>query len=110
CRFFVKFLRSSPWWPRISASAKKTATGTGLPLWALPGSSEWCLTEEQKLSISEDTRARDEAFWSDARERGLQAFYTLGGSRPPKEHLERMVLSGDELLTQWIQETGTLPS
>ena len=109
CRFFVKFLRSSPWWPRSSLT-KKSPTLTGLPLWALPGSSEWHLTEEQKQLISEDTTVRDEAFWSDVQERGIKAFYALGGTRPSREQVERASSSGDESLTQWIQETGTLPA
>ncbi|KAJ9603308.1 THO2 plays a role in transcriptional elongation [Cladophialophora chaetospira] len=108
CRFFVKFLRSSPWWPRLSA-ARGSQTLSGLPLWALPGSPDWHLTEGQKLSVAEETRIRDEAFWIDARERGLQAFYLLGGSRSTKEQLERASSSGDDLLVQWVKETGTVP-
>ncbi|KIW70658.1 hypothetical protein PV04_02903 [Phialophora macrospora] len=108
CRFFVKFLRASPWWPRSSVMARKTQVLTGLPLWALPGSPEWHLTEEQKQLVAQETRTRDQAFWSDAREKGLQAFYLLGGSRPAQENVER-TSSGDELLAQWVHETGTLP-
>ncbi|OCT50361.1 tho2 protein [Cladophialophora carrionii] len=108
CRFFVKFLRASPWWPRSPPLAKKTQLLTGLPLWALPGSPDWHLTEEEKQLVAQETRTRDQAFWSDAREKGLPAFYLLGGSRPTQEHLER-ASSGDELLSQWVRETGTLP-
>ncbi|KIW27666.1 uncharacterized protein PV07_07389 [Cladophialophora immunda] len=109
CRFFVKFLRASPWWPRSSTSVKKTLTLTGLPKWAFPGSPDWHLTEEQKQIVADETRARDEAFWPMARERGLEAFYLLGRSQVPQEILERASSSGDDLLAQWIRETGTLP-
>ncbi|OAP65686.1 hypothetical protein AYL99_01658 [Fonsecaea erecta] len=109
CRFFVKFLRASPWWPRPSTSVKKPATLTGLPMWAFPGSPDWHLTEEQKQIVADETRARDEAFWPMARERGLEAFYLLGRPQVPQENLERASSSGDDLLAQWIRETGTLP-
>ncbi|KIW89683.1 uncharacterized protein Z519_09839 [Cladophialophora bantiana CBS 173.52] len=109
CRFFVKFLRSSPWWPRSSTSVKKNSTLTGLPKWAFPGSPDWHLTDEQKQIVAEETRARDEAFWPLARERGLEAFYLLGRSQVPRDNLERASSSGDDLLTQWIRETATLP-
>ncbi|KIW76296.1 hypothetical protein Z517_11042 [Fonsecaea pedrosoi CBS 271.37] len=110
CRFFVKFLRASPWWPRSTTSSKKIPTLTGLPKWALPGSPDWHLTEEQKQVVAEETRTRDEAFWAVARERGLEAFYLLGKSQVPQEVLERASSSsGDDLLAQWIRETGTLP-
>jgi THO complex subunit 2 len=109
CRFFVKFLRASPWWPRASTSARKSHAVTGLPLWAVPGSPDWHLTEKQRQIVVEETTARDQMFWIDARERGLQAFFALGGSSLSKEQKERASSSGDELLAQWIQETGTLP-
>ncbi|KAL2409315.1 THO complex subunit 2 [Exophiala dermatitidis] len=109
-RFFVKFLRASPWWPRSPGLDKPGATGWGLPLWALPGSSEWHLTEEQKLLVERETEARDSGFWPRAREQGLQAFYLLGRTQAPQDQLDRACSAGDETTTQWIKETGTLPA
>ncbi|KIX09526.1 uncharacterized protein Z518_00606 [Rhinocladiella mackenziei CBS 650.93] len=109
CRFFVKFLRASPWWPRASGLARKNSALTGLPLWALPNSPDWQSTEEQKLFVATETKIRDEAFWPQAREQGLQAFYYLGRSQISPEQIDRVSSSGDEMLVQWVRETGTLP-
>lgn len=109
-RFFVKFLRASPWWPRSSGLARGIPGISGLPLWALPGSLEWRLTDEQKQTVTAETRLRDEAFWLDAREQGLQAFHLLGRPRISQDRLNvASSSSGDDLLTQWVRETGSLP-
>lgn len=109
CRFFVKFLRSSPWWPRSSMQPRKHPALTGLPLWALPGSPDWHLNEEQKQIVAAEIQARDESFWPQAREQGLKAFYLLGRTQMSQDQLDRASSLGDELLAQWIRETGTVP-
>ncbi|EXJ91033.1 hypothetical protein A1O1_04140 [Capronia coronata CBS 617.96] len=108
-RFFVKFLRASPWWPRSSGLGKVRPVLTGLPLWAYPGCAEWHLTEEQKQLVAADADARDQDFWPQAREQGLQAFYLLGRSQVTQDQIDLAASSGDELLVQWVQQTGTLP-
>lgn len=108
-RFFVKFLRASPWWPRSPVLGRTEPAFTGLPLWALPGSTGWHLTEEQKQLVAAQTETRDQVFWPQARKLGLQAFYLLGRSQVSQEQLDRAASSGDEALSQWIRETGTVP-
>jgi THO complex subunit 2 len=108
-RFFVKFLRASPWWPRSSMNSRNTSAFGGLPLWALPGSSEWRLTDAQRQLIEEESRIRDEKFWEEAREQGLRAFYTLGRRQVSQEQIDRAAHARDEVLSQWIKETGTVP-
>jgi len=110
-RFFVKFLRASPWWPRQGESARRrTATG-GLPLWALPGCPEWHLMEEQAHTVAEEARSRDEAFWPQARQLGLRAFFRLGLSPASPEAVEQAGRSTreDDWPSRWIRETGTMP-
>lgn len=109
-RFFVKFLRASPWWPRQTAIARKAAAIGGLPLWALPGSTDWHLTEEQRQFIATETEARDSLFWPVARQQGLKAFHLLGRSQVSQEQIDRASeASGDDLWAQWVRETGTTP-
>lgn len=109
-RFFVKFLRASPWWPRQTGISKKAAALGGLPLWALPGSTDWHLTDEQKRAIALETEARDSAFWPIATKEGLKAFYLLGRSQASQEQIDRATKApADDLWAQWIQQTGTLP-
>lgn len=109
-RFFVKFLRASPWWPRSSTFTRKTGALTGLPLWALPGSQDWHLSEDQKDTVAAESRKRDEVFWPQARELGLRAFHLLGRSPASQEQLDLAASSAtDDLLAQWVRETGTVP-
>ncbi|EXJ92728.1 hypothetical protein A1O3_01280 [Capronia epimyces CBS 606.96] len=108
-RFFVKFLRASPWWPRSPGLGKPEAIVTGLPLWALPGSTEWHLTEAQKQLVEAETESRDRDFWPRAKKQGLEAFYLLGRSQLSKDQIDRAASSGDEALAQWVRETGTAP-
>ncbi|KAK5052073.1 hypothetical protein LTR84_002877 [Exophiala bonariae] len=109
-RFFVKFLRASPWWPRQSTISKKSAALGGLPLWALPGSTDWHLTDEQSQVIALEAEARDAAFWPVAKKEGLKAFYLLGRSQVSQEQIDRASEAPkDDLWAQWVQHTGTLP-
>ena len=77
-RFFVKFLRSSPWWPRTMTETKQRSSTSGLPAWALPGVQQWYLSDDDKATVAEERKARDTKFWSEARTDGLRAFYKLG--------------------------------
>ncbi|KAI1611840.1 transcription factor/nuclear export subunit protein 2-domain-containing protein [Exophiala viscosa] len=109
-RFFVKFLRASPWWPRSSTFTRKHTILTGLPLWALPGSEGWHLSEDQKDAVITESRKRDEAFWPQAQELGLRAFHLLGRSPASQDQLDSAASSSaDDLLAQWVRETGTVP-
>ncbi|KAK5219415.1 THO2 plays a role in transcriptional elongation [Exophiala xenobiotica] len=109
-RFFVKFLRASPWWPRPALQSKANPSLAGLPLWALPGSSDWHLTEEQKDMVAAQTQARDEDFWPQAREKGLQAFHLLGRAGVTQEQIDSAsAAAGDDLMAQWTRETGIVP-
>lgn len=110
CRFFVKFLRASPWWPRSLGPTREHTALSGLPLWALPGSADWHLTEKQKQIVAQQTQSRDEKFWPQAREEGLRAFYLLARPQASQEQLDRASSSGDQLLSQWVQETGSIPA
>lgn len=109
-RFFVKFLRASPWWPRQTATARKISAIGGLPLWALPGSTDWHLTDEQRQLVVTEAETRDSTFWQIARQQGLKAFHHLGRPQVSQEQLDRASeASGDDLWAQWVRETGTMP-
>ena len=84
-RFFVKFLRASPWWPRSvlsGGSSDNFNIFAGLPIWALPESEDWHLSEEDCQAVAQRTRRRDAEFWDHAREVGLQAYCELGQHKP----------------------------
>ena len=116
-RFFVRFLRLSPWWPRnenhdrVGHLVSKVG---GLPQWAVPGFQGFNMTDEQRLTAQRLSEQRDEEFWFRAREVGLQAFFEI--SRPPMngEQKERLLTQigtagpGDAL-TDWIEKTNTIP-
>ena len=119
CRFFIKFLRASPWWPRslaCGADGGKIAHVDSLPQWALPGSTAWHLTDDQRDDVAQLIEDRDKLFWNRAREVGMQAFYELGRERVSMQghyteistHKEGDTDSED-VMEQWISQTGTLP-
>jgi THO complex subunit 2 len=115
-RFFVKFLRASPWWPRDSKNSK-TELITGLPLWANRGNAGWYFTDEQKEDVAQHSRSRDAAFWPRAREIGLPAFFELGRTRASSELIEKasvqnsnVISEAERSLLDWVRETGTLPT
>lgn len=112
-RFFVKFLRASPWWPRdsdISADPNVFDIFAGLPMWALPNCSDWHLTDEQKDEVVHQSSLRDAKFWSRARQIGVQAFYELGQRVPGYERLN-VEMNGDtqDIAGQWVKSTGVRP-
>lgn len=118
-RFFVKFLRASPWWPRSTLPGAKHDAYQhlcGLPQWALPSSSAWYLSDDQKDEMSRLRETRDQAFWSRAREVGMRAFYELGRQRVIDEqsYSSKPMLNGsstieEDVYHEWVQQTGTLP-
>lgn len=109
-RFFVKFLRASPWWPRSDPTAQTSTEYnklSGLPLWALPGAKDLHLTAEQKSELSQLTQQRDSEFWQRARKDGLRAYFLLGQHRPSTSGIDRTASS--DFTAQWTAETGTIP-
>jgi THO complex subunit 2 len=113
-RFFVKFLRASPWWPR-DGKINTSDILAGLPLWANRGNAGWTLTDEQREAVSQYSQSRDAAFWPRAREVGLSAFFELGRTKAPDELVEKAnapdinTTSEEQALMEWVKETGTLP-
>ena len=116
-RFFVKLLRVSSWWPKedIFRSSGRDNRDSGLPNWALPGSSGWITTDEERLQAMQANEHRDHEFWNRVREIGIRAFFEIGREPISKDELNRILpesnsLSEEEIkIRQWIDETGTLP-
>lgn len=119
-RFFVKYLRSSSWWPQDSAfkpTSKPDASINGLPKWALPNvSGNSSLSEEERMESLEARNARDVAFWDRVREVGMTAYFEIGGGRIDDSLVEATTLQhiGDDTLLfnedrKWIGSTKTLP-
>ena len=102
-RFFVKFLRTSPWWPR-----QDRHPSNGLPQWALPGVEEWYLTDEQKAEATRQTIARDQKFWHVARQEGLRAYYKVGLTPASQDQSSLQDLKND-FTKAWVEATGTRP-
>lgn len=107
-RFLVKFLRSSPWWPRSVTSNASSTRATGIPLWALPTFEGYQLSEDEKTALAQANHTRDMKFWEAARNNGLRAFYTLGAASEPGS-LSASDYSGDEAARAWIEQTGMKP-
>jgi THO complex subunit 2 len=118
-RFFVKFLRASPWWPRDGSSGKggdDFQNLGGLPQWALPSSSAWYLNDDQKDEVARQREDRDQQFWIRAQDVGIQAFYELGRQRVRDEKRSSLTSSAspesaneEDSTKDWIQRTGTTP-
>ena len=113
-RFFIKLLRVSSWWPRETEVASASRLG-GLPNWALPSSPGWLPIDEDEEIAKEQRSVRDTAFWEQAREVGLDAFFELGGRQVADAESKKHILhgrDGDAELDadrQWIEGTGTFP-
>ncbi|KAI9810130.1 MAG: THO complex subunit 2 [Pycnora praestabilis] len=118
-RFFVKFLRTSSWWPQ-----EKEFEGIGsfdqgfstLPKWAMPGSTAWVNSEEDKDGLAELKQRRDLAFWERVRQTGMGAFFEIGRRRTAGMELEASLANGDGEVNadhgqdrEWIIATGTIP-
>jgi THO complex subunit 2 len=118
-RFFVKFLRASPWWPRDGLSSKggdEFQHLGGLPQWALPSSSAWYLNDDQKDEMARQREERDQHFWIRAHDVGIQAFYELGMQRVSGEETSSLTSNAstesaneEDLTSDWIRRTGTTP-
>lgn len=106
-RFFVKFLRASPWWPRSEDSSESRGTFSlgGLPKWALPDYNE-NETDTERSTQDLITQERDTKFWNAARQQGLRAYFQLGN--------HKTAIEGDSTLTdqvkqEFVKVTGTTP-
>ncbi|KAJ5146246.1 uncharacterized protein N7515_000810 [Penicillium bovifimosum] len=115
-RFFVKLLRVSSWWPEELPfhDLEENHRRSGLPNWALPGSTGWVTTEEERASIMRANEDRDSQFWDRVRKVGLRAFFEIGRKPITEEEKQRRLSetnsSFEEDATRaWLEETGTLP-
>ena len=118
-RFFIKFLRTSSWWPKDNDLARerhKSLRVGGLPKWALPDFPGWSTSETDREELARLSESRDKLFWERVREIGLRAFFELA-SRPISS-TERQKLfpstnisapDADEETRRWVEQTGTLP-
>lgn len=116
-RFFVKLLRASSWWPKEDPlyAVEGSQRASGLPTWALPGSSGWVTTEEERLETMQANEQRDRDFWDRVREVGIQAFFELGRKPLSEEEKQKVLPEANSLPEEedatkaWVEETGTLP-
>lgn len=116
-RFFIKLLRVSSWWPRSGITDIASVVGcNGLPKWALPDHSGWFTSEEDEEYAQQQRVIRDTAFWTRAREVGLDAFFELGGRQVVDIDTKSRLLNGKgdgdaelDADRQWIEATGTFP-
>ncbi|KAF2095017.1 hypothetical protein NA57DRAFT_45105, partial [Rhizodiscina lignyota] len=124
-RFFIKFLRSSSWWPaeKTFEQAEWTDKPFGsLPAWAERDYDPTAVNEEeQKAKKSQLREVRDIAFWQRVEEVGLAAWFELGGRRlmdpEEKAKFENMEQPGSKdekeqeslMDNNWIAVTGTMP-
>ncbi|KAJ5451360.1 hypothetical protein N7491_000542 [Penicillium cf. griseofulvum] len=116
-RFFVKLLRASSWWPKedIFHNLEPGRRHSGIPNWALPGSTGWITTDEERSSIMRANEERDSQFWDRVREIGLQAFFEIGRKPTSEEEMQRSLSETngssfeEDATRSWLEETGTLP-
>ena len=128
CRFFVKYLRASSWWPElqgIEGLEWEEPEVQTLPKWALPDAPS-CEYSDQELEEQYQLRERrDVKFWGRVAELGerdsIKAFFELGARRvntksqdTNKPEVEDASKSSRKTSTQkwaenWIATTGTVP-
>ncbi|PYH86497.1 hypothetical protein BO82DRAFT_300403 [Aspergillus uvarum CBS 121591] len=116
-RFFVKLLRASSWWPKEDnfRNMEGGNRDSGLPRWALPGSTGWATTDEERSDIMVANEQRDRDFWDRVREIGIRAFFEIGRRPVTQEEVQRILPESNSLseeeksMRKWIEETGTLP-
>jgi THO complex subunit 2 len=127
-RFFVKFLRSSAWWPELRGLEGlewEEPVVASLPQWAHPESPTMSDSDEQKEESARLREQRDRKFWARVGELGerggIQAYFELGARRITADNRQpdrTMPAEGAPLSKQqaarkwadeWIAETGTLP-
>jgi THO complex subunit 2 len=127
-RFFVKFLRSSAWWPELRGLEGiqwEEPAVTTLPSWANPDSPQWHYSDQEKDNQLQLREQRDKKFWQRVGElgdrAGIQAYFELGARRITANNRQpdhTMPAEGQALSKQqaarkwadeWIEQTGTLP-
>lgn len=118
-RFFVKYLRASSWWPEnkdLNGVQPLNQAFDTLPKWAIPGSSGWTTSEEDKDEMFDFKEQRDKAFWERVGEVGMSAFFEIGARRVTHVRLKGSVLkeSNEDSVEvdqdrKWIEATRTLP-
>ncbi|KAI9793175.1 MAG: THO complex subunit 2 [Piccolia ochrophora] len=118
-RFYVKLLRASSWWPKGKEGEGLEARSQGsnpIPSWALPGSPNKEMSEEEMNTLAGDRHQRDRIFWNRVGKEGLPAFFDIGRRRianadasHPAEEVDVENEAEDDQDRQWIRATGTLP-
>jgi THO complex subunit 2 len=127
-KFFVKFLRSSAWWPELRGLEGiewEEPAVTALPQWAHPDSPQWYYSDQEREEQLQLREQRDRKFWARVGElgerAGIQAYFELGSRRITANNRQpdhTMPAEGVNLSKQqaarkwadeWIAQTGTLP-
>jgi THO complex subunit 2 len=128
CKFFVKYLRASSWWPELQGVEglewEEPEVQT-LPKWALPDAPSCEYSEEDLEEQHRLRERRDVKFWehmaSLGERDGIKAFFELGARRithnsqaAEKSDAEDASKSSRKTSTQkwaeeWIAKTGTVP-
>lgn len=81
-RFTVRFLRCSSWWPKdpVFEDIKwEEPELTAFPRWALPSSKSWGYSDQEMDELSAVQEKMDRVFWDEAAEKGMAAFFEIGG-------------------------------
>ncbi|KAK2734457.1 THO complex subunit 2 [Myotisia sp. PD_48] len=114
-RFCVKFLRASSWWPKENDNSRNHGM-SGLPKWALPGSTGWSTTDEEREAMLLSNESRDREFWDLVRQVGIRAFFEFGHKPVTDEEKPTSISVAEDSTTleddqekKWIEQTGTLP-
>ncbi|KAI4253682.1 MAG: hypothetical protein LQ352_003542 [Teloschistes flavicans] len=116
-RFFVKFLRTSSWWPQDNSAEDRALHGLdALPKWALPGAAGRPLSDGEKAAVAAARDVRDQEFWQRAKDIGIKAYFEIGNRRASSGELKQAVdaaaaanpSEADED-QMWMEVTGTLP-
>ncbi|KAL8948342.1 MAG: hypothetical protein Q9222_005463 [Ikaeria aurantiellina] len=116
-RFFLKYLRTSSWWPQDKSADVRVTHGLDtLPKWALPGAAGRPMSDSERAAMTSARDERDVAFWDRARGIGMNAFFEIGNRRPESVELQQAMdaaltansAEGDEDQI-WMDITGTLP-
>ncbi|KAH8724727.1 transcription factor/nuclear export subunit protein 2-domain-containing protein [Phaeosphaeriaceae sp. PMI808] len=127
-KFFVKFLRSSAWWPELRGLEGiewAEPDVTTLPQWAQPTSPQWYYSDEEKEEQLQLREERDRKFWQRVgalgERAGIQAYFELGSRRivANNRQPDHTVPTDGEVLSkqqaarkwadEWIDQTNTLP-
>ena len=118
-RFYVKFLRTSSWWPKERQLQKiaRSDDDHSLPSWALPGAPYWQTDDDQKEALKELKKKRDCATWEHVSQVGARAFFEVGRQRVSPDQLPQVTNEdGDSVTSEaksymdWIKTTDTLPA